>query len=401
MITLVDSAQDAAFRTELRSWLEANLPSGWRAGRRDLPEDESERYAFFREWQRTLHRGGWLAVEWPREHGGRSATSREQMIYTEELARVDAPRILDNVGLGIVGPSFIDCGTEEQKRRFLPKILTADEMWCLGFSEPNAGSDLASLRTRAELDGDGWLISGQKVWASRAHLASWCLLLARTDSSVAKHKGLTCLLVPMNLPGIEVRPLRQITGESEFCEVFFDNAKVPADHVLGPVNGGWPIIRTSLAHERGTLWASEFKIRLEKGARRVAALYNSLRRNGHRDREQLRRFRGRVALAWIESTVFAAQTLRVLPRLHDATNPPPEAALQKLFGSEIEQRIEELALDLQGPFAQLYRDPQRRLDATDWQELFLYGRSVTISSGTSEVMRNLLAQRALGLPRDT
>ena len=401
MISLVDTPQDAAFRADLRAWLEANLPPGWREGRRDLPESEADRHAFFRAWQRTLHEGGWLAIEWPREHGGRSATAREQMIYTEELARVDAPKILDNVGLGIVGPSLIDCGTEAQRRRFLPKILSAEEIWCLGSSEPTAGSDLASLRTRADLVGDVWVLSGQKVWSSRAHIASWCLLLARTDASAAKHKGLTCLLVPMNLDGIEVRPLRQITGESEFCEVFFDGTRVPADHVLGPINGGWPIIRTSLAHERGTLWASEFKIRLEKGARGVAALYHALRHGNGRDRDQLARLRGRVAHAWIESTVFAAQTLRVLPRLHDATNPPPEAALQKLFGSEIEQRIEELALDLQGPFAQLYRDPERRLDTTDWQELFLYGRSVTISSGTSEVMRNLLAQRALGLPRDT
>ena len=399
MIALSDTPGDASFRLELRRWLEMNLPPGWLEGRRAVPEDERERYAFYREWQRTLYRGGWLAVEWPREHGGRNANAREQMIYTEELARVDAPRILDNVGLGIVGPSLIDFGTEAQQRRFLPGILSADEMWSLGFSEPNAGSDLASLRTRAERMGDEWVITGQKVWSSRAHLAAWCLLLARTDTAVAKHKGLTALLVPMPSPGMEIRPTRQITGESEFCEVFFDNCRIPADHVLGPVNGGWPIIRAALAHERGTLWATEFKIRLEKSARTVAALYRTLRCNGASHGGQLDRLRDHIAQAWIDSTVFAAQTLRVLPKLHGAKEAPPEAALQKLFGSEIQQRIEELALELQGPFAQLYRDA-RQVTATDWQERFLYDRSVTISSGTSEVMRNLIAQRALGLPRD-
>jgi len=398
MITLADTPADAAFRRELRGWLEQHLPPGWLTGRRDIPHEEKARYEFFKDWQRTLHRGGWLAPEWPREHGGRGASSREQMIYTEELARVDAPRILDNVGLGIVGPSLIDVGTPEQQRRLLPGILSADEMWSLGFSEPNAGSDLASLRTRATRDGDEWVIEGQKVWSSRAHLARWCLLLARTDPQAPKHKGLSCLLLPIDAPGLTIRPTRQLTGESEFCELFLDNCRIPADHVLGPVNGGWAVIQTALGHERGTLWATEFKIRLEKGARSIAAMYERLRREGVVDEGQLRRLRPRVVQAWIEATVFAAQTLRTLPLLEHATTVPPEAALQKLFGSEIEQRIEELSLDLQGPYAQLFRD-ERQFDATDWQERYLYGRSVTISSGTSEIMRNLLAQRALGLPR--
>ncbi len=398
MITLADSAADAAFRNGLRAWLEANLPAGWLAGRRDVPHAEKARYEFFKDWQSTLYRGGWLAPEWPRQHGGRGASSREQMIYTEELARVDAPRILDNVGLGIVGPSLIGVGTAEQQQRLLPGILSAEAMWSLGFSEPNAGSDLASLRCKAERDGDDWVITGQKVWSSRAHLAKWCLLLARTDATLAKHKGLTCLLVPLPSPGLTIVPTRQLTGESEFCELFFDGCRIPADHVLGPVNGGWAVIQTALGRERGTLWATEFKIRLEKGARSVAAMYDRLRREGRVSGEQLARQRGRVAQAWIEATVFAAQTLRTLPKLEHATSPPPEAALQKLFGSEIEQRIEDLSLDLQGPYAQLYRDV-RQLDPTDWQERYLYGRSVTISSGTSEIMRNLLAQRGLGLPR--
>src|SRR5262249_35775788 len=381
MITLADTPQDAAFRLELRTWLEHNLPAGWLEGRRALPHGERERYEFYRDWQRRLHGGAWLAPEWPRDYGGRGASSREQMIYTEELARVDAPRILDNVGLGIVGPSLIGVGSEAQKRQFLPGILSAEEMWSLGFSEPNAGSDLASLRTKAERDGDEWVISGQKVWSSRAHLAKWCLLLARTDGRAAKHRGLSCLLVPLPSPGLTIVPTRQLTGESEFCELFLDGCRIPADHVLGPVHGGWAVIQTALGHERGTLWATEFKIRLEKGARSIAAMYDRLRREGAVDGAQLERLRPRVVQAWIEATAFAAQTLRILPLLEHATTVPPEAAMQKLFGSEIEQRIEDLSLDLQGPYAQLYRD-SRQLDATDWQERCLYGRSVTISSGT-------------------
>jgi alkylation response protein AidB-like acyl-CoA dehydrogenase len=399
MITLADTPADAAFRSELRFWLERNLPEGWLAGRRDVPHDERQRYEFYRSWQRRLFEGGWLAPEWPREHGGRGASAREQTIYTEELARVDSPRILDNVGLGIVGPSLIGVGTEVQRRRFLPGILSADEMWSLGFSEPNAGSDLAALRCKAERDGGTWVITGQKVWSSRAHLAKWCLLLARTDGQAPKHRGLSCLLVPLPSAGITIVPTRQLTGESEFCELFIDACRIPAENILGPENGGWSVIQTALGHERGTLWATEFKIRLEKGARAVAAMYARLRRGGSVDPRQLDRLRGRVAQAWIEATAFAAQTLRTLPLLEHAAIAPPEAALQKLFGSEIEQRIEELALDLQGPFGQLYRDPDWMLDPTDWQERYLYGRSVTISSGTSEIMRNLLAQRALGLPR--
>jgi alkylation response protein AidB-like acyl-CoA dehydrogenase len=272
-------------------------------------------------------------------------------------------------------------------------------MWSLGFSEPNAGSDLASLRCKAERDGDSWVISGQKVWSSPAPLAKWCLLLVRTDGRAPKHRGLSCLLVPLPSPGLTIVPTRQLTGESEFCELFLDACRIPAENILGPENGGWSVIQTALGHERGTLWATEFKFRLEKGARAVAAMYTRLRRGRRVDPAQLERLRGRIAQAWIEATAFAAQTLRVLPLLEHATVAPPEAALQKLFGSEIEQRIEELALDLQGPFAQLYRDPEWMLDPTDWQERYLYGRSVTISSGTSEIMRNLLAQRALGLPR--
>ncbi len=380
---------EEAFRTELRAWLEANLP------RAPAPEDEGERRRFQRAWQRALAAGGWVGIQWPRAHGGRGASLREQIIFTEEMARARAPEILDPVSVNIVGPTLIRFGTPAQQARWLPPIRPADQVWCLGFSEPNAGSDLASLRCRARRDGDHWVVSGQKVWSSKAHFADWCLLLVRSDPEARKHEGISCLVVDMRTPGITWRPLVQLSGRSEFNELFFEDVRVPLENVVGPVNGGWPIIRAALAHERGTLWAFDFKVRLQNGSRALADLYRRCRTRGRAD---LAAFRPRVAQAWIEAEVFGAHTLRILPRLHAAADAPPEAALQKLFGSEIQQRTLELAMAIAGPYAQLGRDA-RALDGGAWAEAYLYSRSVTISSGTSEVLRNLLAQQALGLPR--
>jgi len=242
------------------------------------------------------------------------------------------------------------------------------------------------------------VVNGQKVWSSKAHFADWLLLLVRTDPAAPRHRGISCLIVDMHASGVTWRPLVQISGRREFNEVFLEDVRVPVEHTVGPVNGGWPLIRGALAHERGTLWAFDFKIRLQNGALALADLYRTVRDGGAGRGPDLRALRDQVAQAWIESETFGAHTLRLLPKLHAGEDAGADAALQKLFGSEIEHRIEELALDLQGPFAQLFRDT-RALDPTDWQERYLYGRSVTISSGTSEIMRNLLAQRALGLPR--
>jgi len=384
--------EQEAFRTELRSWLAAHLP------KERLPEDEEERRRFQRAWQRELAGGRWVGIQWPREHGGRAATLEEQIIYTEEMARVRAPGILDPIAVNIVGPLLIECGTPAQRARYLPPILPADEVWCLGFSEPDAGSDLASLRCRAERDGDNWVVTGQKVWSSKAHIADRCLLLVRTDPEARKHKGISCLVADMRSPGVTWRPLVQISGLSEFNEVFLDQVRVPVADTLGPVNGGWPLVRTALAHERGTLWAFEFKIRLQNGALALADLYRRCRAGRAGRGSDLAALRHAVAQAYIEAAVFAAHTLRILPRLHAAAEAPPEAALQKLFGSEIQQRNCELAMALAGSYAQLGRDA-RAIDGGDWGEAYLYSRSITISSGTSEILRTLLAERALGLPR--
>ena len=390
MFDLSYTAAEEAFRAELRAWLAAHLPAGTRP-----PEDEIERRRFQRAWQRDLAAGGWVGIQWPREYGGRGAGLKEQIIFTEEMARARAPEILDPVSVNIVGPTLIRFGTAAQKARWLPRIRPADEVWCLGFSEPNAGSDLASLRCRAVRDGDHWVVTGQKVWSSKAHFADWCLLLVRTDAEAPKHKGISCLVVDMRSPGVTWRPLVQLSGRRDFNELFLEDVRVPIDNVLGPVDGGWPLIRAALAHERGTLWAFDFKIRLQNGSLALADLYRRSRAGGRPD---VGGFRHQVAQAYIEAQVFAAHTLRILPRLHGASDAPPEAALQKLFGSEIQQRTLELAMAIAGPYAQLGRD-RRALDGGEWEEAYLYSRSVTISSGTSEVLRNLVAQQALGLPR--
>src|SRR5262245_58423794 len=390
MFALRYTPEDGAFRSELRAWLGVNLP------KERVPEDEDARRHFQRTWQRTLAGGRWVGIQWPRAFGGRDASLTQQIIFTEEMAAVRAPGILDPIAVNIVGPTLIHAGTEEQRVRYLPPILPGDEVWCLGFSEPNAGSDLASLRCRAVRDGDHWVVSGQKVWSSKAHIADHCLLLVRTDADLPKHKGISCLIVDMKSPGITWRPLVQISGLKEFNELFLEEVRVPLANTLGPVNGGWPLIRTALAHERGTLWAFEFKIRLQNGALALADLYRRCRAGAAGRSSDLDALRPEVAQAYIEAQVFAAHTLRLLPRLHHAAEAPPEAALQKLFGSEIQQRACELAMALGGAYSQLGRDPRA---LGDWYEAYLYSRSVTISSGTSEVLRTLLAQQALGLPR--
>src|SRR5215831_611130 len=393
MFDLGYTAEEEAFRAELRSWLAGHLPSG------APPEDDAERRRFQRAWQRELAAGGWVGIQWPREHGGRAATLTEQIIFTEEMARARAPEILDPVSVNIVGPTLIRFGTPAQRARWLPPIRPADEVWCLGFSEPNAGSDLASLRCRAVRDGDAFVVEGQKVWSSKAHFADWLLLLVRTDPELPKHRGISCLIVDMHAPGVTWRPLVQISGRREFNEVFLDHVRVPVAATVGPVNGGWELIRTALAHERGTLWAFDFKIRLQNGALALADLYRTVRDGGAGRGSDLRALRDQVAQAWIESETFGAHTLRLLPKLHAGEDAGADAALQKLFGSEIQQRACELSLQLEGAYAQLGIGEPRAIDRGEWQERYLYSRSVTISSGTSEVLRTLVAQQALGLPR--
>src|SRR6516162_7364659 len=273
-LTLNDEEKE--FRNELRAWLEANAPNDW-AEWREKPLEES--FPYLRAWQRKLDLGRWAAVSWPKEYGGRSATPMQQAIFWEEMARVEAPSMANALGLGLIGPTIIAYGTEAQKKRFIPKILSAEEIWCQGFSEPNAGSDLASLQTQARLEGDDYIVNGQKVWTSFAWVADWCELVVRTDPNVPKHKGLTVLLVDMKSPGIEVRPLRQITGETEFNELFFHDVRIPVENVLGQVNDGWNVAVSTLMFERGS-YGARLHLVFKRNINRLIELARSVPRNG-------------------------------------------------------------------------------------------------------------------------
>ncbi len=385
------SPEDARFRDALRAWLAANRPSRPERVPRDNPSLAAE-FGFLRDWQRALHAAGYVGLLWPRAYGGGGAPPTQQAILNQELARARAPQLINRVGINNTGPTLIAHGTEAQKARFLPPILSADEIWCQLFSEPNAGSDLAALRTRAEAEGDAFRVTGQKVWTSYAQFSKWAILLARTDASLPKHRGLTYFVLDMEAPGITIRPLRQITGSTEFSEVFLDAVPVPRAHVVGAVNGGWEIAMTTLAHERGTGFALK-----EQGLRKIASDdVVALARGTRRARDPI--VRQQIARGWIDVEVMGLMNWRTLTRLEHGEDPGPESSLVKLFWASLTQRLHDLALGLQGPYADLVAGP-RAVDDGRWQQAFLWSRVGAIAGGTSEVQANIIAQRLLGLPR--
>jgi alkylation response protein AidB-like acyl-CoA dehydrogenase len=386
--------EEAAFRDEVRAWLERNLPEGWP----DRPpyRDAQERIAFLKEWQRKLGQAKLAGIAWPREYGGRGATLMEQVIFNEEMAKAKAPPMINIIGLHMAGPTIMVHGTEEQKRRFLPTIISGEEIWCQGFSEPNAGSDLAALQTRAVPDGDDYVINGQKVWTSWGHQAQWCLLLARTDPTLPKHKGLTMFLVDMHSPGVEVRPLVQMTGEAEFNEVFFNDVRVPKAHMLGRLNDGWNVAITTLMYERGTTWrASWVPVMMEE----LLALARSSTVDGL-PALQHPVLRQRVAQMYIETQALRLTYYRSLTRLMRGEVPGPEGSIIKLHASELQKAIADTAIELQGMRSQILAGSPWSVRHGYWQREFLWAPASTIAAGTSEIQRNILGERVLGLPKD-
>jgi alkylation response protein AidB-like acyl-CoA dehydrogenase len=391
------SPAEEAFRDELRRWLAANAPGDWAKVRTRFRSRE-EQTVFLRDWQRRLYEAGYLGLDWPTEYGGRGATIMEQAILYEELARARAPELPNVIGLDMAGPALMKHGTEAQKRTHLPRILSADQIFCQGFSEPNAGSDLAALQTRAVRDAGVFVVNGQKVWTSYAHFADWCILLARTDPEAPKHRGLTFFLVDMQAPGVTVRPLRQASGDAEFNELFFDNVGVPAENVVGRVNGGWEVAITTLMFERGPRTLAR-QLTLRAGldgaielAKRVALNGTPAARNPV--------IRQRLAQLYIDTEALRLSNLRVLTRLLQGEPPGPEGSAAKLFFSETWQRLLECVLEIQGPFAALWEGSERAIDDGYWQFRFLRSRGDTIAAGTSEIQRNILGERVLGLPKD-
>jgi alkylation response protein AidB-like acyl-CoA dehydrogenase len=386
-----DSPSEAAFRAEARSWIAANLPDGWRDRKIGPGQDVS----VMRAWSRRLYEAGYAGLTWPEEYGGAGAPYTHQAILLEEIARAEAPEHVGIIGLGMAGPTIIAHGTEEQKERYLSKILSAEEVWCQGFSEPGSGSDLASLRTRAVRDGDHFVVNGQKVWSSYAHLADRCILLVRTNPEAPKHKGITYLLVDMHSDGVEVRPLRQITGEAEFNEIFFTDMRVPLANVVGEIDDGWRVAMTTLLHERGTLGFA-LTARLEVGVRKLIAFASEVRTNGSNATDDPL-LRDRIAQAWIELQALRFTNYRALTQLVKTGVPGPEGSIAKLHWSEANQRLTKLALEIMGPLSQLTGDDG--LWSGYWQYAQLRSRGNTIEAGTSEVLRNIIAERVLGLPR--
>jgi alkylation response protein AidB-like acyl-CoA dehydrogenase len=376
-VDLTLTEEEQAFQDEVRAWIEANHPG-------PAPHGDEARFAFEREWQRKMHAAGWAGISWPKEYGGRGATLIEQALFSEEIARAKAPRPANILGLVMGGPVVIAHGTEEQKERFLEPILSAEEIWCQGFSEPESGSDLASLKTRATRENGGWRVSGQKVWTTFAHEAKWCMLLARSDTDAPKHKGLTYFICDMEQDGVEVRPLRQITGEAEFNEIFFEDAYVPDENVVGGEGNGWNVAITTLMHERAGIGAaSAVALRRE-----LDQLIDVLRENGAARDPVIRQ---RIAEIKIGSEALRLGALRALTETMKTGIPGPEGSIAKWEWADLNQALTELATEALGPDA-LARD-------SEWSYRFLRARANSIEGGTTEVLKNIVAERVLGLPR--
>jgi len=388
------SEEEERFRRKVAEWLERNLPSGWGTPTFRAPETMEEEVAFAKSWLRKLHEGGYAGLSWPKEYGGRGVSLVEQLIYHEEYARRRAPSLISlGVGIPLVGPTLIHHGTEEQKQRFLPKMLSGDELWCQGFSEPNSGSDLASLRTRAELHGDELVINGQKIWTSYARFAQWCILLVRTNPDAPKHKGITYVLLDMTTPGITIRPLHEMTGHAWFNEVFFDNVRVPRANVIGAIDRGWQITMTTLGHERSvgaphSRLMEELKdlIRLAKACAAEGCVVDPV-------------LRQKIAQHFIETEIMRFSGYRTLTQVLRNGQPGAEGSILKLFWSELDQRMKDTAIEVEGSYSFLVKGSPRAIDDGRWQYELLWSRAATIYAGTSEVQRNIVAQRVLGLPR--
>lgn len=374
-LTLTDAEQD--FRDEVRAWLADNDPG-------PEPEGDAEKFEFQRSWQKQLHEAGWAGVAWPKAYGGRGASLIEQAIFSSEMARARAPRPANILGLVMGGPVVMAHGSEEQKERFLEPILSAEEIWCQGFSEPESGSDLASLKTKAVKEDGGWRATGQKVWTTLAHTAKWCMLVARTDSEVPKHKGLTYFICDMEQDGVEVRPLVQITGEAEFNEVFFEDAYIPDENVIGGVGNGWMVAITTLMNERAGIGAAS-AVGL---ANDLESLIELIAERGLGSDPLIRQ---EVARLKIGAEALRLGSMRALSQQMKTGIPGPEGSVAKWEWGALNQRLTELATDVLGPAG---LDP-----GEEWTYKLLRSRANSIEGGTTEVLKNIIAERVLGLPK--
>ncbi len=389
------SAEDEAFRAALRAWLETNAPRDAKFAFDMLAaEDDDSDWDQKLAWCRKLASGGWLAIDWPREYGGRGASLLQTVIFDEELARVGVPLPFIGSGLSLIGPTLIHWGTEEQKRRFIPKILSAEEIWCQGYSEPNAGSDLAALQTRAVEDGDDFVVNGQKVWTSAAQHADWIFLLTRTDPEAPKHKGISYLLADMRSPGITVRPLVQMTGARGFNEVFFEDVRVPKQNLVGHKNQGWQVAITTLMFER----SGGHDRGLMSQVRELTALAQRMARNGRRAWDDTS-VRQRIAQFAMEVEAIRYTGLRNLTRQLKGLPPGPEGSMMKLCATELGVKLAMFAMELLGPYSQFAHGAAFAIDHGAWSQRMLGARGPTIYAGTNQIQHNIIGERVLGLPK--
>ena len=371
------SPSEQAFRDELRGWLEENHPG-------EEPSGDEAAFEFRRAWQKKMHAAGWAGVSWPKEYGGRGATLIEQSIFYEEMVRSKAPSAANVLGLVMGGPVVMTHGTDEQKQRFLEPILSAEEIWCQGFSEPESGSDLASLKTKAVKENGGWRVTGQKVWTTFAHESKWCMLVARTDFDAPKHKGLSYFIMDMDQEEVQVRPLRQITGEAEFNEIFMEGAYVPDENLIGGEGNGWAVAITTLMNERAGLGAgSAVAVRLA-----LRGLIELANERGLADDPVIRQ---QIAQLWIEAEALRLNAYRGLTQIMKTGVPGPEGSLPKWQWSDANQALTELAMDIRGAEGPVWD--------SEWTYRFLRARANSIEGGTTEILKNIIAERVLGLPK--
>jgi alkylation response protein AidB-like acyl-CoA dehydrogenase len=384
--------EEAALRSECRSWLEEHLPWPYGVGLPPRFDDLADEVAFGRDWQRRLAEGRWVGVAWPTEYGGRDAGPVGHYVVTEELARARAPELVGRIGVNLVGPTLLAHGTDDQRARWLPRILRAEEIWCQLFSEPGAGSDLSSLTTRARRVDGGWILDGQKVWTSYAQFADWGVCLARTDPDVRPQAGISYLVVDMRAPGVEVRPLRQITDESEFNEVFFTEVFVPEDRLVGPEHEGWRIANSTLTHERGVN-----PRQLVVHTQLLDELLREAATSGAWDDPRLA---PRLAQAFVEVQLFRLHNWRSVSRTAKGEAPGPVGAINKLWWSEMSKRMHDTVMSALGPAAPLWGTANHNPGDGRWQRSWLYYQASSIWAGTNEIQRNVVGERVLGLPRE-
>jgi alkylation response protein AidB-like acyl-CoA dehydrogenase len=389
------SEEDEAFRREFRAWLEANVPRDWREDGELSDPDTKEEFERRRTWHRKLYDAGWMCIHWPKEFGGRGATLMQQFIYNQELDRIKAPPTVNFQGIARVGPTLMQWGTPEQKRRYIPRIPPAEEIWCQGLSEPDHGSDLAAVQTRAVDHGDHFIVNGAKVWTSNAHHADYSTLLCRTDPSAPKHRGLSYLLVDLKSPGVTIRPLIQITGEHGFNQVFFEDVVVPKENLVGKVNEGWMVAITNMMFER-TIHGGRTDMMVE--VRQLADAARQVTRDGRPAIED-EYVRDAIAAFACEAEALKYASLRQLTRQLRGLPPGPEGSMMKLCTSDLNLRIQKFAMELLGPYAQFEYRAEGAIDHGKWSHRMLAARRGTIAAGTNEIQHNIIGERVLGLPK--